>query len=78
VELPILAFNNNGIILMVNSEWERISGYSREEVEGKNELDGFCPSRLSYKDDGISPAAFEEPDSVPNKYEAVFMNKNWC
>ncbi len=73
---PTLTFNNEGTILMINSEWERMSGYSREEVEGKmNWMDFVHPDyrekMITYHEQRV-----KEPDSVPNNYEAVFMNKN--
>jgi len=73
---PILTFNNEGTILMVNSEWERISGYSREEVEGKMKwMDLVHPDyremMIKYHHQRLT-----EPDSVPNKYETAFTSKN--
>ncbi|MCC7550006.1 MAG: PAS domain S-box protein, partial [Methanobacterium sp.] len=72
----LLTFKNDGTILMINSEWERVSGYSREEVEGKMKwMDLVHPDyrkmMIKYHEQRL-----KEPDSVPKKYEAVFMNKN--
>jgi PAS domain S-box-containing protein len=60
---------------MVNSEWERISGYSREEVEGKMNWMDFAHPDYRTKMMEYHQQRLKEPDSVPNKYEAVFMNK---
>ncbi|BDZ69784.1 PAS domain S-box protein [Methanobacterium petrolearium] len=72
----LIAFKNDGTILMVNSEWERMSGYSREDVEGKmNWMDFVHPDYLEMMKK-YHQQRLKEPDSVPNRYEAVFMGKN--
>jgi len=72
----LLTFKNDGTILMINSEWERVSGYSREEVECKMKwMDLVHPDyremMIKFHDQRL-----KKPDSVPGKYEAAFINKN--
>jgi PAS domain S-box-containing protein len=71
-----LIFDNNGIIVMVNSEWEKVSGYPREEVEGKMKwMELVHPD---YRDLMIeySKKRASGDSSVPSRYESCFIKKN--
>lgn len=66
---------NDKIILMVNSEFEKISGYKKKEVEGKLSFTKFV-----FKDDLKSLIGYHkkrriDPDSVPSLYEARFIDR---
>ncbi|MDO8870251.1 MAG: PAS domain S-box protein [Methanobacteriaceae archaeon] len=71
-----ILFDKSGLILMVNSEWENVSGYSKEEVEGKmNWMELVHPDYLDLmmkyhqkRESGDS--------SIPSKYETRFIKKN--
>ncbi len=73
---PLLTFDDNGIILMINSEWERMSGYSQEEVIGKMKWMDFVHPDYKKMMMKYHQQRLIEPDSVPTKYESVFINKN--
>jgi len=66
---------NDKIILMVNSEFEKISGYKKKEVKGKLSFTKFV-----FKDDLKSLIGYHkkrriDPDSVPSLYEARFIDR---
>ncbi len=71
----LLTFGDDGTISMFNSEWERLSGYSRQEVEGRKWMEFVHPD---YLDDMIEyhRQRKKNPDQAPNNYETVFISKN--
>lgn len=71
----LLTFNNDGIILMVNSEWERVSGYSHEDVEGKMYWVDFVHPDYLEMMIKYHQQRLIEPDSAPDKYETAFITK---
>jgi len=72
----LLTFDNDGNIIMFNSEWAEISGYSREEVEGKMKWMDFVHPEYLEKMVKYHRQRMKYPDSVPQKYETVFISKN--
>jgi len=74
--IPLLKFNDDGLILMVNSEWERMSGYSQEEVIGKMKWIDFVHPDYQKMMLKYHQQRLIESDSVPTKYESVFINKD--
>ncbi len=74
--IALLTFTNNGTILMFNSEWERLSGYSREEVEGKMKWMEIVHPDYQKKMMEYHQQRIKDPDSAPHKYETVFIKKN--
>jgi len=63
-------------ILLVNSEFEKLSGYSREEIEGKKSWTEFIapydlPRMLQYNRQRRADAG-----SAPRKYEFQFVDRN--
>jgi PAS domain S-box-containing protein len=62
-------------ILMVNSEFERLSGYKRSEVEGKIRLVDL----LENKDQSVlrkyHHLLMSNPDAVPKNYEFSYQNR---
>ena len=71
----LLTFANDGTILMFNSEWQRVSGYSAQEAEGKKWMEFVHPDYLD-KMVEYHQKRLQDPESVPNRYETVFINKN--
>lgn len=71
----LLTFADDGTILMFNTEWQRVSGYSKEEVEGKKWMDFVHPDHLEQMME-YHQKRLKDPESVPNRYETVFINKN--
>lgn len=72
----ILIFEDDGTINRINSEWERLSGYSSREVEGKmkwTELahPDYVQMMIEYHRKRVI-----DPKSAPNNYKTAFINKN--
>jgi PAS domain S-box-containing protein len=72
----ILTFKNDGTIVMINSEWERLSGYSRQEVEGKMTWMELVHPDYLEKMTEYHLQRVKDPDSVPPKYDIVFTTKS--
>ncbi|HMK54561.1 MAG TPA: PAS domain S-box protein [Methanobacteriaceae archaeon] len=71
-----LIFNDKGIITMVNGEMENISGYLKEEVEGKMNWKEFVPLNELELMLEYHQAREIDPESVPSFYEAKFLNRS--
>nr|WP_319372872.1 PAS domain S-box protein [uncultured Methanobacterium sp.] len=74
--IALLTFKNDGTIIMFNSEWERLSGYSREDVEGKMKWmeithPDYLKKMMEYHQQRV-----KDPDLAPQEYETVFIKKN--
>ena len=68
-------FDKEASIIMINSEMERLSGYSKEEVEGRKKWIEFIPEpelsmMLEYNKKRLT-----DPTSVPSQYETKFIDK---
>jgi PAS domain S-box-containing protein len=71
----MLTFDDEGTIIMFNSEWERVSGYSRQEVEGRKWMEFVHPDYLETMIE-YHHQRMINPNTAPNKYETVFISKN--
>jgi len=72
----MMIVDDDGTILLVNSKFEEISGYSKEEVEGKKKW-----MEMVHKDDLDRMLKYHKqrrmnPDEVPGSYEFRSVNKN--
>lgn len=70
-----IIFEDDMIISLTNSECEKLSGYSKEEVEGKKKWTEFI-----LKDDLAKMVEYHklrsiDPDSAPKNYEFRFLNR---
>ncbi|EKQ50691.1 MAG: PAS domain S-box [Methanobacterium sp. Maddingley MBC34] len=74
--IALLTFKNDGTIIMFNSEWERLSGYSREEVEGKMKWMEIAHPDHRKKMMEYHQQRIKDPDSAPPEYETVFIKKS--
>lgn len=71
-----LTYNKEGIITMINSEMEHLSGYTRIEVEGKmNWMKFVHPEDLEMMITNHQKRE-QNPDLAPSKYETRFINRN--
>ena len=71
-----ILFDNNGLVLMVNSEWENVSGYSKEEVVGKIKwMELVHPDYLDLMMEYHQKRESKD-SSVPSKYESCFVKKD--
>ncbi len=64
----MLTTSEDGIIRMVNKDFERLFGCSKDEVIGKKKLSDFMKDTL--------PPATELSPSYPKRYECVFIDKS--
>lgn len=62
-------------ILLANSEFERLSGYSKEEVEGKISWTSFVVEEDLERMIEYNKTRRTNPDSAPWKYEFRFRNR---
>ncbi len=68
-------FDKEATIVLINSEMERLSGYSKEEIEGKKKWIEFIPEpELSMMIEYNRKRA-TDPTSVPAQYETKFIDK---
>jgi len=72
----MMIVNDDGTISLVNSKFEKLSGYSKEEAEGKMKW-----TELVHKDDLKQMLKYHKqrrikPDDVPGAYEFRAINKN--
>ncbi|WP_321421270.1 PAS domain S-box protein [uncultured Methanobacterium sp.] len=74
--IALLTFKNDGTILMFNSEWERLSGYPREDVEGKMKWMEIAHPDYRKKMMEYHQQRIKDPDLAPQEYETVFIKKN--
>ncbi len=71
----IAIINPDGTIALVNDEYCKISGYSREEVVGMNWMRQIVPEDLERLKE-YNHRRLTDPDGVPVKYEFKFHHKN--
>lgn len=71
-----LIFDRDGLINMVNSEMELISGYNRDEIEGKIKWTEFVHSDEYEKMMDYHKKRRKDPESAPSQYETKFINRN--
>ncbi|HTY45508.1 MAG TPA: PAS domain S-box protein, partial [Patescibacteria group bacterium] len=61
---------------LVNAEFERISGYSRKEVEGKKKITDFALPADAQRLKKYHRLRRVNPELAPHNYEFVFLDKN--
>ena len=62
------------IISLVNTEFEKLSGYSREEIEGKRSWTEFATEEALERLSEYHRLRRIDPDTAPGNYEAQFIN----
>ncbi|MCG2828465.1 PAS domain S-box protein [Methanothermobacter sp. K4] len=63
-------------ILMVNREFERLSGYSREEIEGKKSWREFLADEDLKRMEGYHNLWMKDPELVPRSYNFRFRDRH--
>jgi PAS domain S-box-containing protein/putative nucleotidyltransferase with HDIG domain len=63
-------------ISLANTEFERLSGYTREEVEGKKSWKEFITEGELYDLKKYHKLRRINPDAVPKRYECQFINRH--
>ncbi|CAN2041617.1 diguanylate cyclase [Candidatus Magnetomoraceae bacterium gMMP-15] len=64
------------IISLVNSKFEKLSGYSREEIENKMSLSDLFSDKEIPKLQKYHHLRRVDPQSAPSSYETEFLNKS--
>jgi PAS domain S-box-containing protein len=64
------------IISEANTEFEKLSGYSKKEIEGKKKWTEFVAEDYLDKMKKYHDIRRDNPDSVPRNYEFIFKDKN--
>ncbi|MCK4269020.1 MAG: PAS domain S-box protein, partial [Methanogenium sp.] len=62
-------------ISLVNAEFEKLSGYSKDEIEGKLKWTDFVTEESQIRMSEIAVNQMRNPDSVPEKAELKFIAK---
>jgi len=71
----MLIFDDDSTILRVNAEAEKLSGYSREELEGKKSWTDFAMGEVLEKMREYQRLRIVDPDVVPKNYETNLINR---
>ena len=71
-----LIFDAEGNVKMINSRLEEISGYSKEEIEGKRKWMEFVHPDELERLIGYNRKRLQDPDSVPSHYETRLVAKD--
>ncbi|MCK5409578.1 MAG: PAS domain-containing protein, partial [Candidatus Heimdallarchaeota archaeon] len=69
-----LLFDDNGTILLFNTRMESISGYKKEDVEGKRKWLEFIPKPELAMMMDFNEIRKEDPSKVPVQYESRFIS----
>jgi PAS domain S-box-containing protein len=64
------------IISEANTEFEKLSGYSKKEIEGKKKWTEFVAEDYLDKMRKYHKLRRDNPDSAPRNYEFIFKDKN--
>lgn len=70
-----MIIEENAIISMVNAEFEKLFGYSREELEGKKSLIEFVAQQDVERIKEYHSKRMIDPASVPRSFEAMLIDK---
>ena len=76
MSVAALIIEEDGTISLVNSEFEKLSGFSRREIEGKKRGAEFVTPDSREKLRTYHEARKKDPDSVPRTYKAQFMDRS--
>lgn len=74
--VPVVIIDGNGVIKLVNKKFENLSGYSREDLEGKRGLHDFIPQDIG-ENTGENPIPLaEELEVSKNTFKLQFEDKS--
>jgi PAS domain S-box-containing protein len=71
----MISFGDDGVIILANEEWVKISGYSIEETVGKLTWMPFFTEQSLVKMRKYHEMRTKDPSSVPKAYEAQFVDR---
>jgi len=70
----IVLYNEKGTLLMFNHEFEKISGYSKDELEDKRNWREFIHKDDLAKINEYNRLIFTDPNQAPNSYETRLVD----
>jgi PAS domain S-box-containing protein len=71
----MLIVENNAIVSLVNTEFEKLSGYSREEIEGKVPFTQFVSPKDLQRMVGYHEARKSQTGDAPSEYEFRLVDR---
>jgi len=71
-----MLFNQDMKIILVNSEFEKFSGYPKKAVEGKRNVSDFVYAEDISRIEGYHRMQRINPDAIPKNYEVQLVNRN--
>ena len=72
----MIIFEDDGTISLANAEAERISGYSRPEIEGRKKWTDFIPAEDVERMLALQRLRRSQPDVAPRTYEVDLVPKS--
>jgi PAS domain S-box-containing protein len=76
IAIPTIIIEDDMTISMANKEAEKLSGYSKEETEGKMKWTEFVTENELERMKEYHRLRSIEPDVAPSSYESQFIDKN--
>jgi PAS domain S-box-containing protein len=73
---PMALIKNDLSVLMMNEEFEKLSGYTKKELQGKGDGLKFVHKEDLGRVEEYHRLRAIDPNSVPNKYELRIVDKN--
>ena len=70
-----LILNDDALITLVNTEFEKLSGYSKEEIENQKSWMDLVTSKEKERVKNYHKLRSFNPDKAPNHYETQLVNK---
>ncbi len=70
-----IIIEGDGVISLANTEFERLSGYTKKELDGKKSFFEFVAPEDSNRVAGYHRARRTKPDSAPRSYEFHFLDR---
>ncbi|MDI6644044.1 MAG: PAS domain S-box protein [Methanobacteriaceae archaeon] len=71
-----MLFDQDMKIILVNSEFEKFSGYPKKAVEGKRNVSDFVYAEDISRIEGYHRMQRINPDAIPKNYEVQLVNKD--
>jgi PAS domain S-box-containing protein len=70
-----IIFDDDAVITLANDEWAQLTGYSREEIEGKMPWMAFFSETSLKKMKGYHELRSKDPAAAPRSYEAQLSDR---
>jgi len=74
--IPIIIIEKDRTVSMANERFEELTGYSKEEIEGKMDFVEFLPEEEKERLTGYHDARRKKGGTAPERYEATVIRKD--